>query len=312
MNHRANFTGTVVAAAAMMIAAACGAQAAAFDDSSWARAIPGIEGLRQAAGALPSPASASVRVQGESPDGDELSERIETEFHAGHYWEVRRLSFKLAELEPLNIMAVGDLAFSLAMMTHSDVDRQNGKDNVLFRAEDFQDLGGLQDASLLAIATNDALDGFAKGRAVFQWDQPKQAGNPEFFTEYGLHLALEQGGYFISNKDVARGLALCRDGAEKFAAAAALLRAQPDAGSKALLSRVLLIRGNLFLSMARSEPAASDADKALAARDYHEILSLPDVPADVFVTILGNRTAAAPIMAHGKSSALRHLKEIGL
>jgi hypothetical protein len=312
MIDRSDFRRTAAASAAILIAAVCGAKAAAFDDSSWARAVPGFGGLRQAASALPTPASAPLKLQSSGDQIDELNERIETEFHQGHYWEVRRLSFKLAELEPTDVMAVEDLAFALAMMTHSDTDAQNGKDNVLFKTSDFDDLGGLRNASLLAIATNDGLDGFAKGRAVFQWDAPMQAGNSEFFYEYGLHLAYEQGWYFISNKNLPKGLALSRAGADEFEAAAAILRARPDAGSKALLSRVLLNRGNLYVRLAKYEPAAADADKALAARDFHEILSLPDVPADVYVVIQGNRTAAAPIMAHGKISATRHLKELGL
>ena len=291
------------------------ANAAAVSETSWYRSLPSFTAIRQAALSVPSLKAAGISsLFARQPSLDDLWLRADQAYHAGHYWEIRRIYFKIVDLDPTDINGVNGLAYSLAMMKHSDADAAIGKDLVVTFAEsDFQDLGGIKNKALLAIATDKTLDGFAKGRAVYDWAEPKNADDPEFFVENGIHLAIEQGNYLILNK-LPGGLELTHQGCDKFGIAADLWRGRSDPGSKALLARVLLIRGNLLMSLVRKgwDPAGAAADQAQAVKDYREILTLPDVPQNVNVTILGNEAAAAPIMAHSKSSAQKHLKEIGL
>lgn len=285
----------------------------AAEPAPWYGDLPSITALRQAAASQPSlkPAAFSWPWSRQL-SLDDLWKQADVAFHAGHYWDLRRIYFKIVDLDPTDLNGLDDLAFSLAMLKHSDADAQIGKDLVVvFQPSDFDDLGGLSNPGLLAIATDASSDGFAKGRAVYAWDQARMVGDWEFFNEYALHLALEQGHYLLVHK-LAGGLALVRQGFQQFDAADALLRGSSESGAPALLGQTLLTQADLHMTLVRKGWSDSPADdQAQAVRQYQDILALPEVPADATVTTLGNARPAAPLLQYAKTRAQVHLKELG-
>lgn len=244
------------------------------------------------ADALTAPRLDLARFQAERAPADtldQLSDRADAAYHAGHWWEMRRLMFKIVDLDPTDYSTLGTLAL-VTSLYRSETDAENGKDNVVYAASDFDDLGGLASAPLLRIAEDPNPDRFAKSRAIFAWGEAFNRDNPDFYIEYAQYVGYRAGDYHRIHKDYSRAVEEIRAGVQAYSTAFRLASAR-SSGRIAPLH--LLSQGNLCLRLTKLVPDQSAADRALAISDYRLILADPQAN-DGF-----------------KTSARRHLAELG-
>lgn len=226
------------------------------------------------------------------PAGEELLTRADAAFHAGHYWEMRRLIIKVVDLDPQDDATLGTLAYMISMY-RSDGDTADGKENVRYAVSDFADLGGLTHKDLLQVVMDPTEDRFAKARAVLDWGEHFNRANPDFYLEYAEYIGYGAGSYHKAHANNDRAFEEFRAGVDAYQKALNLIGARPS--RQARKPEMMLVRdqANLCLRLIELMPERGAPYRALAARNYRRILASP---------LAGDSL---------KESARRHLTELG-
>ncbi|MBI3288507.1 MAG: hypothetical protein HYZ74_03200 [Elusimicrobia bacterium] len=222
---------------------------------------------------------------------DQLLTRADEAFHQGHYWEMRRLYFKVADMEPDNPWVTGTLAYMVPLF-RSERDATEGKDNVRYAAADFADLGGLKHKELLTIAADPTEDRFAKARSIFAWAETFSREDPDFYLEYAEYLGYGAGSYHRIHKDP-RALEEYRAALQQYARTLSLIAASPRRKTRKPEAQILRDQGNTCMRLMKMIPAESPLFRTIAVKSYRRILAMADADAAF------------------KDSARRHLTELG-